>query len=181
MGNGLKMGRLDFKWDSILRLLFNYPAKEFQVRELSRLSKVPKTTVQRVLKILLKQEIILLKKKGFSPVYGANETFFWYKFYKKYFLLEEVYASGLTEYLESSFHPRCIFLFGSGAKGEYTFSSDLDIFLLSSEKKAFLDTYERKLGRKVNLLFKENIQELSPELFNNIINGVKLGGYLKIR
>src|SRR3989338_3133101 len=69
---GLKMGRLDLKWDGMLCLFFNNPAKEFQIREISRWIGVPKTTVQRVLKQLVSLKIILVKKKGIFPSYSAN-------------------------------------------------------------------------------------------------------------
>ena len=177
---GLKMGRLDLKWDGMLCLFFNNPAKEFQIREISRLIKVPKTTVQRVLKQLVSLKIILVKKKGIFPSYSANETNFWYKFYKKQYFIEEIYASGLIDFLEDFFHPPCIFLFGSGAKGDYIKRSDIDLFLLSPEKEVDIIKYERKLGRKINLLCKERIPDLSPELLNNILNGIKLSGYLKL-
>ena len=76
--------------------------------------------------------------------------------------------------------PPCIFLFGSGAKGDYIKRSDIDLFLLSPEKEVDIIKYERKLGRKINLLCKERIPDLSPELLNNILNGIKLSGYLKL-
>ena len=76
--------------------------------------------------------------------------------------------------------PDTIVLFGSASKGEDIQTSDVDIYVQSSEKKINLETYEKHLNRKINLFFEENFLKLSKELKNNIINGIKLSGYLKI-
>ena len=47
--------------------------------------------------------------------------------------------------------------------------------------KVNLKKYEQKLKLKINLLFKERLQDVSPELLNNILNGIKLSGYLKLK
>jgi len=181
MGGGLKMGQPPQKWDKIIDLFFQHPSKSFQLREIARLSSIPKTTVQRAVRELLKTKIIVIKKNTTFPAYIANESNFWYKFYKKYSILEKIYASGLVAFLEESFHPRCMILFGSSAKGEYLRESDLDIFLLAIENKINLVKYEKKLKHKINLLFKEDFNMLNSELFNNIINGVKLSGFIKLK
>jgi len=175
------MGQLDLKRDTILKFFLNNPTQEFHIRELSRLTGVPKTTVQRTILELLNRKLIVREKKGVFNSYLANETYFWYKFYKKQYLLEEIYVSGVVSFLEDYFNPQCIILFGSGAKGEYVKDSDVDLFLFSLEKNVSVVRYEHKLKRKINIIFKTNYNELSPELFNNIINGVKLSGYIKLK
>ena len=171
------MGQLDFKWDAVQYLFFIFPQRVFGLRELSRLSKTPKSSLQRKLKLLIKQELVKKVKEG----YVANETGFWYRFQKRNYLLTEVYESGLVNYLEKLTFAQVMILFGSGAKGEYVQKSDLDIFLLAKEKPLNLRIFEKKLKRKINLLFKENFHQLSPELFNNILNGYKLSGYIKLK
>ncbi len=175
------MGQLTQKWDKIRELFFEYPSRSFQIREISRLTKIPKTTVHRGIKNLLKSKVVIEKKSTPFPSYSANETYLWYRFYKKYSLLEKIYASGLVDFLEESFHPRCIILFGSGAKGEYVKESDLDIFILASERKLDVKKFENKINHKINLLFNEDFNHLSPELLNNILNGTKLSGFIKLK
>ncbi len=176
-GSGLKMGQMDQKWDCVQQLFFNFPQKVFGLRELSRLSKVPKSSLQRQLRTLVQEKIV--RKKDAN--YIANETNFDYKFKKKNYLLAQIYHSGLVDFLQNGTFASVIILFGSGAKGEYVQKSDLDLFLLAREKPLDLSKFEKKLHRKINLLFKENLDSLSPELFNNIVNGSKLSGYLKIK
>ena len=43
-----------------------------------------------------------------------------------------------------------------------------------------LEKYEKKLDKKIQLFFSEDIKKLPTELRNNILNGIKLRGYLKI-
>lgn len=175
------MGQLDQKWDKATFFFFDYPARSFHLRELSRLAKLPKTTLERYLRTLLKENLIKKEKKGPFYTYRANESNFFYKLYKRNRLIEQIYRSGLITFLEEGTYPEAIILFGSGAKGEYIKDSDIDIFLLAKEKAIGLEKFERKLKRKINLLFKENYSELSKELFNNIINGYKLSGYIKLK
>ncbi len=175
------MGQLVQKRDTLTRLFYNFPQKEFHLRELARFTKIPKSTLHREIKELLHAGLIQKKKKIPYPVYVSDETNFWYKFRKRESLIEKIYRSGLVEFLDKSLLPQVIILFGSGAKGEYVQKSDLDLFVLSSEKQVDLLKYERRLKRKINILIKENYTPLSPELFNNIINGYKLKGYIKLR
>ncbi len=171
------MGQADQKRDKLKEIFFNFPQKSFGLRELSRLSKVPKSSLQRELKDWIKAKLIKSRNEG----YIANESDFWYRFRKKIFLLEQIYNSGLVDFLQEQASPQVIILFGSGSKSEYVQKSDLDLFLLAKEASLNLQKFEKKLNRKINILFKDSLSQLNPELLNNIINGYKLNGYLKIK
>lgn len=165
----------------ILKLFFEQPAKSFQIREIAKLSKIPKTTANRYINELLKENLIKKEKKGVFPSYTSNETEFYYKFYKKIYFLEDIYRSGLIEDIEKKLYPKSIILFGSFAKAEYTKDSDIDIFVQAKEQSIDLLKFEKKLKHKINLFFEENLNNVSKELFNNIINGTKLAGYIKVK
>ena len=85
------------------------------------------------------------------------------------------------DYIENRYNPRCIILFGSFAKAEYDSKSDVDIFVQAKESKIDLTKFEKKIKHKINIFFEENIGNLSSNLLNNIINGVKLRGFLKVK
>lgn len=91
-----------------------------------------------------------------------------------------MHISGLLDYLETEYTPNCIILFGSGSRGEDTEESDIDIFIQAEENELNLQKYEKKLNRKISLLFEPKIDALSKELLNNLINGQVLSGYLKV-
>ena len=154
----------------ILKLFFEQPAKSFQIREIAKLTKIPKTTVNRYLNDLLKEKLIKKEKEGVFPSYRSNETNFYYKFYKKIYFLEDIYKSGLIDYLESTLHPKSIILFGGFAKAEYTRESDIDLFIQAEEQSIELSSFEKKLKHKIHLFFEKNLNNLSKELFNNILN-----------
>lgn len=160
---------------------FNYPNTVITLRQLAAKVKVPKSTLQRQLQGLSKEKLIQKISQHPFAGYKANEANFWYKFHKKNFLIRQIYGSGIIDFLEEKFHPAVIILFGSGAKGEYNNQSDIDLFLLTSGKEISVSQFERKLQRKINCLTKEKFAQLSPELFNNLMNGYKLSGYLKLR
>lgn len=162
----------------LIESFFEEPNRIFMLRELSRITKIPKSTVERNLKLLLKEKLIIKKEmKG----YIANEESPEYKFRKKIFAIEKIHKSKILEYLEDTFLPRTVILFGSFSKGEYTKSSDIDIFIQSTETKYNTEKYEKILKHDINIVFEEDLNKLSSELFNNIINGVKLYGYIKIK
>ncbi|MFH1511369.1 MAG: nucleotidyltransferase domain-containing protein [Candidatus Woesearchaeota archaeon] len=76
--------------------------------------------------------------------------------------------------------PDGIILFGSCAKGEDTETSDLDLYIQSSEIKLDLGKFEKELHRRIQLFFSERIEKIPKELRNNILNGIKLDGYIKV-
>ena len=167
--------------NKIEELFFENPSKEFYLREISRLKKVPLTTTKRILNQLRNDQIInRLVNKPYSR-YIANTENFYYKYYKKNNMIEKIYRSGLINYLIKEINPTTIFLFGSCAKGEYDAKSDIDLFVESEEEKVILNKYEKILRHKINLFFDKSISNLNKELFNNIINGEKLYGFMKLK
>lgn len=172
------------KW-RIAGIFFDDPlpaGRGFQLRELGRKAEIAPTSVKNYLKELEAEGLIKKsehKRHGF-PLYYADRESEKYVFYKKVNTLSIIFESGLLSYLNDTCMPDVIVLFGSAAKGEDLKTSDIDLFLQSKERKLELQKFEKKLGRSVNVLFSKNFNELSGELKNNIINGIKLKGYVKV-
>ncbi|MBI2137350.1 nucleotidyltransferase domain-containing protein [Candidatus Woesearchaeota archaeon] len=172
------------KW-LVLSVFFDDPVPEgggFQLRELSRKCKIAPTSVKNYLNELKKEGLITESKhraKGF-PLYTANREKESFKLYKTINTISQIFESGMLKYLYDNYMPNAIILFGSAARGEDTKESDIDLFLMCMETKPELEKFEKKIGKKVNVLAAENFNELSSELKNNIINGIKLNGYLKV-
>ena len=166
--------------EKIQELFFENPSREFYLREINKLTNVPITTTKRILNNLKNKELITKIKTKPYPKYRANTENFYYKFYKKISIMEKVYRSGLIDYLIEERNPSIIILFGSCAKGEYDIKSDIDLFLGANEIKLSLNEYEKKLKHKINITFEQNLGDLNTELKNNIINGEKLYGFIRI-
>lgn len=166
--------------EDILELFFEHPSQDFQIRGIAKLLKIPKTTVSYHIKDLLKKKLIIKEKKNVFPSFRANETAL-FKVCKQQSMTLKIYKSGLTDHLEEKTLPRCIVLFGSVRKGEYDAKSDIDIFVQSSEQKLDIKKFEKKLNHKINVLFEAELEDLSKELLNNIINGIVLYGSLRLK
>ncbi len=164
----------------ILELFIEFPTKDFSVRGLARNLKISHATVLKYIADLEKLGFIKKKEATLYPTYFANTENQKYKFYKRNGLIFKINESGLVNRIQKEALPSSIILFGSGAKATFTEKSDVDIFVEANQTTFDLTNYEKKLHRKINLLFEQNINHLSKELRNNIINGVALYGFIKI-
>jgi len=166
----------------VLELFFDNPTEQFHLRQISRRTGIAVTSVKIYLDEFLKKKMIIKISKGIYPSFLANRDAddSKFKFYKKLNLIERLDSSGLLDYIEDSCIPNSIILFGSASLGEDIEHSDIDLFIESSEKKLNLDRFEKELNRKINVFFEKNFSRLIKELKNNILNGIKLRGYLKV-
>lgn len=164
----------------ILQEFFKYPTTNFQMRQISRNTKISQPSVINHLKTLEKEGFILRENKGIYPTLRANRDNPLFKLYKRNDWILTLNASGLIDYLNDSCMPEVIILFGSCSKGEDIESSDVDIFVQCSEKKLNLSKYEKLINRKISIFYEENFSKLSKELKNNILNGMVLKGYLQV-
>jgi len=163
----------------VLKEFLDDPLKKTFVRELSRNIKLAPTSVKIHLKEL--ERVGLIKEtEGLYKQYSANFENEEFRFYKKINSLIKIHESGLIDYLNEKISPNAIILFGSAAKGEDTAASDLDIYLNAEAKEVSLEEYEKKLKRKIQLFMYKDINKAPKELRNNIINGIKLDGYITI-
>ena len=170
----------DYSRYKILQEFFDFPRKNFQMREISRRVNLAQPSVINHLKFLAKEEFILKEKKGIYPSFSANRDDFMFRVYRKSNIFIRLYQTGLLDYIYDSCFPRAIILFGSASKGEDTEESDLDIFVQSKEKKLDMKKFEKMLNRKISLLFEDDFSKLGNELKNNILNGIILKGYIKV-
>ena len=164
----------------IFELFIEFPTKDFSVRGLARELKLSHATILNHINDLQKLSLIKKKEATLYPTYFANTESQKYKFYKKNWLIFKLTESGVIDYTQKEALSSSIILFGSGAKATFTEKSDIDLFVESNEAKLDLTKYEKKLNRKINLLFEQNINNLSKELRNNILNGIVLYGFIKI-
>ena len=164
----------------ILQLFFDQPTKLFQLREISRIAKIGLPSAISHVKKLEKYGFVKKEKKSTYESYTANRDADKYRLYKKNDIVLRLNESGFIEYIMNNTTPNAIMLFGSASRGEDTEASDVDIFVLAKEEKLDLKKFEKSLKRRINIYFEDNIKNLSKELLNNISNGIKLYGYLKV-
>lgn len=164
-------------------VFFTEPTKRHYLIEISRKARLAHTSVKKYLVDMkdlgMIKEASEKKGKRKFPVYTADLESVAYRKYKRVINILKLAESGLVEHLKNKLMPQSIVLFGSYAQGEDIEESDIDIFLECKKKELDLSKFEKQFNRKIELHFKEKFKEYPPELKNNIINGIVLGGYLE--
>jgi predicted nucleotidyltransferase len=162
-----------------LELFIEQPNSDFSAREIARELGLNHATILKYLKGLIKLGLIRKRDETLYPTHYANTESPEYKLYKKNHIIFKITESGVVDFIQKNTLASSIILFGSCAKGEFTEKSDIDVFIEAKESSLNLAKYEKKLGKKINLLFEQNINNLSKELKNNMLNGVVLYGFIK--
>ncbi len=175
-------------YNNILHWFFACPTKEVSLTDLTTLTKVSKTTANRI--------VTQLKKEGFLKIIHLGNT--WriscnpnhpYNIERKIaYNLQLVYESGtLSEVIKHFGSPRSIILFGSYRKGDDIDSSDLDIaveMLDNEETRIFELGIIPQLGYRKNVrvnILKFTRNKVDLNLFANLANGIILYGFLEAR
>lgn len=159
--------------NKVLEIFYEHPDKRFTIREISKLTKIPRATVHKLL-LELKKEKLITKE-------NSAENSLRFKTKKINFFIEKIAESGLVEEIINKLNPSNIILFGSIRKGDSIKESDIDIFAESAlRKKINLEKFEKRLKHKIQLFVESDIKKLGNELANNIVNGIKLFGSIKI-
>jgi len=164
----------------LLKIFLEFPLETFRLRELARMSKISPPSVMNYLKEFEKEGLIKKYTKRGIPFYKAERDNEKFVEYKKISIIFELNNSGLINFLWRSLSPETIILYGSYARGESTDESDVDIFIIGKEKNINLTIFEKKLNKRIHIIFENNIKKISNELKNNLINGIVLKGYLKL-
>ena len=174
--------------EKILKILFEEPNKEFHIRNLARLTKLNPSTVSYTTEKLAKESILLREKSNDlnTVIVKADTESQKYKLKKKSYNLQKIFDSGLVTYLNTNLAYPTIILFGSYAKAENHQESDIDLFIISEEKKKpELGKYEAILKAEIQVFIhtkKEFIKlmKTNSELINNVVNGTILSGFLEL-
>ena len=160
--------------EKVLEVFFEHPDKSFTVREIAKLAAIPRATAHKLIKKLKKESFITKDNRA------ENNLLFTTK--KINFYIEKIVSSGLIDELVGRLNPSCIILFGSVRKGDSAKESDIDIFIETPIKKEIsLNKFEKKLRHKVQLFVESDINRLQSNLYNNVVNGIKLYGSFKIK
>lgn len=161
----------------VLSMFFDFPGRQFHLRELSRLTGLSLPSIISVTDKLAKEGLITKVKGTALTTVAANresEAFIWRK---RLYNLEKIYASGIIGFLTSHYyHPQAIILFGSFSRGEDTEKSDIDIAILGrDEKPVSLRKFQTILKKNISLHY-VMLEQASNEFKANLANGIVLEG-----
>ena len=163
----------------VFKVFLEDPTGKHQIRKISKKINLATTSVKKHIDELIKEKLVIEDKDIFK-FYKSNFENKKFRFYKKINSLEIIENSGILDYIENKTGCETIYLFGSLAKGEDTIDSDIDFYVQATEQNLDLQKYEKKINKKIQLFFSEDINEIPKELRNNILNGIKLRGFNKI-
>lgn len=175
-----------FRKVNVLGPFLKEPGREFHLRQLAEILKVSPATVKSKISTAVRQKVILTRRERNVLMFSPNLDHKNFKRLLSDYNVNRIRASGLVSFLEDRFTLPCVVLFGSWAKGENRKGSDIDVFVMAEDKKTLdLSKFEKKLGAEIQLFVysRKEIDALkrkSPELLNNIINGIKLSGFLEV-
>ncbi len=172
----------------ILKYFFNEPNREFHLREISKISKISPTTTSNYLNRLSKEGLIGKRTERNLVLYRANIENAIFREIKRHYNIIYIIKSELVEHINEELNfPEAIILFGSFAKAEnIKGESDVDLFILSESKKQLdLKKYEKYLNAEIQTFVKtkkefEIMKKKNKDLINNIINGIRLSGFLEV-
>ena len=169
--------------EETVAFFFDSPTKGHSLMEISKAIGIAHTSVKQNLTALAKLAFIAetIEKKGKRrfPIYAAERNAKEFQQHKMLFNIAALLESQVIDFLDDTFAPKAIVLFGSYRRGEDIETSDIDIFLECKKEDCDLKQFEKKLKRKIELHFQEHFSHYSKELKNNIMNGIVLCGFLE--
>ena len=161
-----------------LKPFFEDCYREIGIREYARAANVSPPTASKILNNLESEGLLKKREDRNYILFRANRHDNVLKDLSRIYwriTLDKIFDS-----INLEFHNPSIILFGSLAKLESKRDSDIDIVILTKiNKKINLEEYEKVLNRKVHLFIIKNLDNISEELRNNIINGYVAYGELK--
>ncbi len=167
----------------VLRFLFVNAGKKFNARGLAIALGVSQPAVSKALPLLEKKEFIIVNKDKESKrlEIGLNRDSQLVMGMKRSENLRMIYESGLHDFLFNAFPGCTVILFGSFAKGEDNFKSDIDIAVVGSKHKE-IDTgkFAKLLGKEVRINFYGSWDKIDKNLRNNILGGIILSGWVDL-
>jgi predicted nucleotidyltransferase len=169
----------------VLEIFLEDSLKGFGLREISRKINLGLPSVSKYVKELIDQKILIKREiHGIKLIFGNRES----ELFKKYKIAHSIIKierSGLNDFLDNEASYPTVILFGSISLGEDRKESDIDLCVITPEKKELiLNKFEKKLKKEIQV-FKFSEKEFSmlkrtnKELFNNIINGISLRGMIR--
>ena len=165
--------------EKIKELFFNDALRRWHFEALLRESGLSRERVNHFLKELLKEKLILrVKKKGKMPYYLANRDSAKFRSEKRLYGLTILEQSGLFENLTSHKGIKTAILFGSFARGDWSKSSDIDLFIYGNDTEFEKGVYETRLHRDIQVFAYQNTKMLKKDLDPTVIPNIAKGFFV---
>lgn len=151
---------------AIIKSLLDYPDRQWTLSELSKESKIPKTTTWRIVNELGEQEITKAYLKGNTKIIEVVNKKIIEEILKAvstgYRKMEKVAKKYAKELYKLDFVEKCI-LFGSVARGTADLQSDVDVLVL-------VNNLTKKREEKINLITEKFSSDFSVTIMPDIMD-----------
>jgi len=161
----------------VLNFFLDYPGKEFVEREIREVVSISKSGTNYALRELVKSNFINMYKKGKIHLYSLNYENPVVKQLKVLKMI--IYIQPVLKKLESLSSK--VILFGSSSRGEDIKDSDIDLFVISNNKKEEIESQinKLKLKRKVQIIVRTELgetelKEKDPIFYEQVRQGIIL-------
>src|SRR3990170_5511202 len=164
----------------IIKFLSNYPEREFYAQEIGENVQCSKASASNILKSLANEGVVFTNTRGHMKFHRINQKNLKVRQLKINFVLEKLNL--IVPKLQKV--SQKIFLFGSASRGEQTFNSDIDLFVITShmpDAAAIL----KKTGKntKIKAIIKtpsewSEMEIKEPEFYQEVKNGIILYNYV---
>ena len=168
--------------DDLKELFFNESLRHWHFGELIKKSNLSRERVNYFLKILLKKKLVIrIKPRNKMPYYIASRDSLAFREQKRLWGLQKL--SVLFEHINSLHEVKTAIVFGSFSRGDWSKSSDIDLFIYGNGKNFEKNTLENRLHREIQLFIFNSPREvkrgLDAALLSNIIKGFNIKGSLE--
>lgn len=137
----------------IIRLFFQYPEREFTEREIANFIQMSPNTVNLTLKEICKSNLLFFRSIGRANIYKLNQESILFKYVGKIFederKIEKELFDTICKHLQGC--ASCI-VFGSFVRKSEDFDSDLDLLVVTTDKKSIKNSID-KLEIELSSLF----------------------------
>ncbi len=135
--------------NKVIEYFINNPYDEIHLRGLAKRIKTPVFTVKKYVDYAVKDNLVIEKKVGNLRMLKANMKNPAFRYLKIFRSIDKLQKSGIVEYLSKMPLVSSITLFGSVAKGEDDYKSDVDIIVIGQKVKIDLGKYEEMFGKEI--------------------------------
>lgn len=164
--------------ENIKKLFFEETLRRWHFEQIRKESNLSRERVNHFLKQLQKQGLIKrIKLRRKMPYHIANKDNPLFRVQKRLYGLQILADSGLFTQLASCKNIKTAILFGSFSRGDWSKSSDIDLFIYGDDSEFDKSKFESILKREIQVFsFKEpkKVKELDSKLIPNILKGVTL-------
>ena len=159
-----------------LAVFFENCYRRVHVREYARLHQLSPPTASKLLQQYRTEGLLHKENDRNYITYFANQNSIPFRDISRLYWSQRL--EDMLQFLEKQLVSPTIVLYGSLSKSEALPTSDVDLAIFASKRDINLLSFEKKLNRKIQVLWFPSLSKVPAELAKNIMNGYVLRGKL---